>query len=672
MDAIGNTELDNINICSDQSWLTLSGGSGGSSMCITVPNIYYRSFGSQVRPITLDVANPGALAPGIYYATVTFTSYGAVNSPLKLKVRFQRLASPNEPAPGGNGTGIRLNISNSCSPVCMNTITFGTGAGASEGIDVLFGEAPFTTEMAAGFDTAGPGMRCYAYFKPLNPNADPAFQAADFLGLNRDIRSDKTDTTLIYQVNFNPGQGCYPVKVCVNPADFPQGSRVFLKFTLNGSEQGVDLRTATVDPNDPTQRCVTITDQRINSFYIEYTPGASVNLTASNALKLNSWNLISLPVIPPNPDPKVIFPNNAGGPFLYRAFSSWTLETAMEFGRGYMIRYADFIGPDATISGIRSSQVSNVKIDQGWNSVGAASFAAPVNSNTITLTPNAGVSVLPNLISDVWEFTPQHGYDVSAFLQPGFGYFIKVDASGFYNVSAPAPAQQLPPQAENLLGKTAEHMALEGELSHVLVSDASQTGQDLYFGNAMTSTPESWFEMPSMFQPFDARFASNSGMISFNKSNYIVNLHSSSYPVTLTFSNLQAPVEVRDMTGKLIGSVAQSGMIALTDASVHQVVIVPQEAMGVPTANAGSYSLQNSPNPFFPITTIRYQIPQESTVSLVVYNALGEVVSTLVSEVEGSGVHEAVFDGRGLPSGTYYYTLKAGDFVQTQRMTLNK
>jgi hypothetical protein len=551
----------------------------------------------------------------------------------------------------------------------MNTVTFGTGVGASDTIDVLYGETPFTTEMAA---SAAADTICYAYFVPLNPLGSAAFQAPDFLGLSRDIRSDKTDTTLIYQVAFNPGGGCYPVKVCVNPADFPQGSRVFLKFTLNGNEQGIDLRTATVDPNDPTQRCVTIIDQRINSFYIEYTPGASVNLTASNALKLNSWNLISLPVIPPNPDPKVIFPNSAGGPFLYRAFSSWTLETAMEFGRGYMIRYADYIGPDATVSGIRSSQVSNVKIDQGWNTVGAASFAAPVNNTTITLTPNAGVPTLPNLISDVWEFTPQHGYDVSAFLQPGFGYFIKVDASGFYNVTAPAPSNQLPPQAENLLGKTAEHMTLEGELSHVLVTDASQAGQDLYFGNAMTSTSESWFEMPSVFQPFDARFASNSGMISFNKPNYIVNLHSESYPVVLTFSNLQSPVEVRDMSGNLIGSVEQSGTIALTNASVHQLVIVPQQAMGVATANAGSYSLQNTPNPFFPMTTIRYQIPQESPVSLVVYNELGEVVTTLVSEVEGAGVHEALFDGRSLPSGTYYYTLKAGDFVQTQRMTMNK
>ena len=666
VDAIGNTELDNVSICSDQSWLSLSvGGPGGGSQCCYPPNILFTSsFGSQVRDVYLNVTNPGALAPGIYYGTITYTANGALNSPLRLRVRFVRLANPNEPTVPG--TGIRLNISNNCSPVCTSTIAFGTGPGATEGIDVLYGEQIFDINARIAADTnVVTSQRCYAYFKPLNPSADPAFLDPNFLGITRDIRSGMTDTTLIFQVVFSPGDiNCYPVKVCVDPADFPPGGRIFMKFTLNGAEQGIDLRNATIDQNG--MRCVTITDQRINTFYIEYTPGTIASL--ATFLKLNSWNLISLPVIPPNPDPKIIFPNNAGGPFLYRSFSSWTPETAMEFGRGYMIRYGDFIGPDAFVAGIRSATVTNVSIDAGWNSIGAASFVA--TENDITLTPHQGISLSPNILSDVWEFTSQTGYDQSAFLVPGHGYFIKTDASGFYNLTAPMPSQSK--QQSDFAGKIAEHLTLEGQLSRVIVSDTRKNGQALYFGNAVTSQSESQFEMPAMFQEFDARFASNSGMVSFNKSNYVVNLHASSYPVTMTFSNLQGAVEVRDMTGNLLGFVTSNGTVTLTNPNIHQVTIA-QKSSDAPVTNAGTYSLEpNTPNPFFPITTIRFQVPQETPVSLVVYNQLGQVVSTLVNQVEGAGIHEVLFDGTGLPSGTYYYTLKAGNFVQTERMTLNK
>ena len=84
---------------------------------------------------------------------------------------------------------------------------------------------------------------------------------------------------------------------------------------------------------------------------------------------------------------------------------------------------------------------------------------------------------------------------------------------------------------------------------------------------------------------------------------------------------------------------------------------------------------QNFPNPFNPTTAIDYAIPENSFVSLKVYNSLGQEVSTLVNENKQAGTYHLNFDASGLPSGVYYYILRAGnnnEFVKTNKMILLK
>jgi hypothetical protein len=83
---------------------------------------------------------------------------------------------------------------------------------------------------------------------------------------------------------------------------------------------------------------------------------------------------------------------------------------------------------------------------------------------------------------------------------------------------------------------------------------------------------------------------------------------------------------------------------------------------------------QNYPNPFNPSTTIRYAIPEgtRQSVSLQVFDVLGRLVATLVDDLKPAGVHAVQFDGSGLASGVYFYRLRAGDFVATNRLVLQK
>jgi len=79
---------------------------------------------------------------------------------------------------------------------------------------------------------------------------------------------------------------------------------------------------------------------------------------------------------------------------------------------------------------------------------------------------------------------------------------------------------------------------------------------------------------------------------------------------------------------------------------------------------------QNYPNPFNPATKIEYSIPGDRFVELRVYDVMGSEIITLVNEQKTAGTHSVLFDASNIPSGVYFYTLTAGDFVSTKKMML--
>jgi hypothetical protein len=81
---------------------------------------------------------------------------------------------------------------------------------------------------------------------------------------------------------------------------------------------------------------------------------------------------------------------------------------------------------------------------------------------------------------------------------------------------------------------------------------------------------------------------------------------------------------------------------------------------------------QNYPNPFNPSTMISYKLPIGTVTTLKVFNILGKEVTTLVDEYKASGDYEMALDAEALPSGVYFYQLKAGDYLSTKKMILLK
>ena len=104
--------------------------------------------------------------------------------------------------------------------------------------------------------------------------------------------------------------------------------------------------------------------------------------------------------------------------------------------------------------------------------------------------------------------------------------------------------------------------------------------------------------------------------------------------------------------------------------------IFPSASTGIiekSTFNPLSFELkQNHPNPFNPSTTIEFKLERSSIVKLNVFNSLGQSVAALINDFKEAGMHKVSFDGSGLPSGVYFYTLTLPDQTLTRSMILLK
>ena len=80
----------------------------------------------------------------------------------------------------------------------------------------------------------------------------------------------------------------------------------------------------------------------------------------------------------------------------------------------------------------------------------------------------------------------------------------------------------------------------------------------------------------------------------------------------------------------------------------------------------------NYPNPFNPVTTIRYSVPHSGVVTVQVYNAVGRLVATLEQGRVVAGRHEVRFNAEALASGLYVYTVRFDGQLQMGRMSLLK
>jgi hypothetical protein len=174
---------------------------------------------------------------------------------------------------------------------------------------------------------------------------------------------------------------------------------------------------------------------------------------------------------------------------------------------------------------------------------------------------------------------------------------------------------------------------------------------------------------------------------------------------TEVLSNFQVRVTVSGTTSKVGGELvnASGTVVAFINSTSSNPFILTAPSAGTYTVNAGyknpsrkwgsasavftvsgvdeqlvglkpeSFKLySNYPNPFNPVTKIRYGITETVYTTLKVYSILGKEVATLINEEKSPGIYEVNFEAVNLPSGTYIYKLQAGSFIETKKMILLK
>ena len=607
---------------------------------------------------------------GIYVGYITFRSSTALINPVRLRITFIYFRVPEEfnPNAGVNrARGIHIDIYNAVQDSVK--LIFGTGHRATDGVDTLFGEYAYDSEMnpfearwfppkVSKLEQDGTVQYGFGDFAPDDDNADGTPKRSN----SRDIRDNRdTNQSIIYYCKIKEDDPShYPIVLEWDVADFPDGAQLFLKDAVNGFLfPDVDMRKAT--SIGTTRRSFTIQDARVKEFIIEYTLPRVIDYVDEygNPIIKKGWNLLSLPVRPVNKHWQVVYPNAINIPYFFSQ-NQYQPEDLLRVGVGYFIKYGDkvdtkFAGTFISTIKPNGTPYDSVRVYPGWNAVG----------NVTTVMNISGLKFAPfnlNLPSEsytraagIWRYVTNNGYVEVSEMRPGLGYWIKCDNSGFLSLDI-ANAKTSLANMEN-----PKEFAYNNS-TELTIRDNSQNEGTLYFGTAMVNGVS--FELPPAppMGLFDVRFAENTKLTTANED--IIKLQGVEYPVALTINNADATYNFYEAeTGKLIGQIAKgtSGSVEVTRSAAVKVV----------KAESGFY-VTNYPNPVVDLTTVKFAVPTDETVTVKVYNTLGVEVATIANGFYRAGDYTEMFDAAALPSGSYIIKISAGENSAVQTMTVVK
>ncbi len=370
------------------------------------------------------------------------------------------------------------------------------------------------------------------------------------------------------------------------------------------------------------------------------TVAAAIQPNCKSIALVTDWNIVAAPVNVANPLISATFTQATSQAYSFN--NGYIAIDTMNVGKAFWLRY-----PQAASFNLCGSLAANttVPVNAGWNLVGIQ--MADVATTAITSTP-AGI-----VNSFFYGF--ENGYTTATTLASGKGYWIQVTQNGTLNLGVVAKA---------------------GTASVPKVSE-SWTKLILTDGNGMTSTlytskspvEQGAFSLPPLPPNgvFDARFSSQQNVEFLGGSAKQIEFNSAAYPVEIRADGTELIISDAATAGKLLRQTLRNGeKIIISNTAINKIYVQSVEK------SVTFKLLQNYPNPFNPTTTISYQLPVASLISLKVYNGLSQEVASIVSGVQDAGNHSVEFDASKLSSGIYFYKLSAGNFVETRKLLLIK
>ena len=354
------------------------------------------------------------------------------------------------------------------------------------------------------------------------------------------------------------------------------------------------------------------------------------------------WNLLSVP------DESVNFPctNYIGGTLYSFEDNSYTTFEMDDItvGQSYWLKFEDMV--ECTFSGNPITEIS-VQLTAGWNLMG--SISSSVDVNAIIDEDNL---IVPNTVYGFDE-----SYIEAEMIEPGYGYWIRAFQDGEITLTSDVTARAAPLEF-SLIGKA---------------NTISINGSELYFGVELSQRERLSYSLPPKppAGAFDARFKGGWRAV---KDYGEVEVMPTTETLTIAYDISLNAGEHYNWVLTAIGGeeyiLENAGEIVVPSAerfTLERKTVVPS-----------TFTLhQNFPNPFNPITTLRYDLPEDNFVMLTVYDMLGREINQLVNTTQEAGFKSVQWDakdsmGRAVSAGVYLYQIQAGEFVQTKKMVLLK
>lgn len=353
------------------------------------------------------------------------------------------------------------------------------------------------------------------------------------------------------------------------------------------------------------------------------------------------WNMVSYPV-KQNPTSMInLIPLINAGPYIFEMSSGYTLKDTLDEKRGCWIRISN--GYTMNMSG-KIIQDTLIAVKMGWNLIGG--------NSTITNAENIYSQPAGIITTAFWGFDSS-GYYLSPEIKYGKGYWIRVSQDGNIVLSRVIG-----------LNKSGER---KSDLEEAFELTSNNKKRTLYLtGGKETDKYQSPPPSPSAY--FDAKYEGDFYAESKEKASYQVVLNNAKFPIMIKSKSNDSKYDVVGLiTNTNYGRLTGENVLRIDDEKDTRIVLNKVE---IPT---DYYLNQNYPNPFNPKTTIKFGLPEDQKVKLVVFDILGQEVERIVNdEFLKAGNHVVEWNAMRYASGVYLLNIQAGNFRSVKKMMLIK
>jgi len=262
-------------------------------------------------------------------------------------------------------------------------------------------------------------------------------------------------------------------------------------------------------------------------------------------------------------------------------------------------------------------------------------------------------------------------YYSSDSIKQGNGYWIRASAAGQISLNCSTGTA---PKLAKSAGKKLDL----SQFPNLKFSDASGSEQNLYLDVTLEKEESKLkYSVPPLppAGAFDVRFSGDYRICEDEEA--MIQVQSSNFPLSISISNMTEEAEFQYVIKEILTGeeektyvLKEGSSIEITNAEVKSLKLCKEEIVPL------TFMVQqNFPNPFNPVTKIKYGIPHAEKVKIVIYNTLGQKVKTLVSKNQKAGYYEVIWDatnenGFKVGSGIYFYSVKAGKNVANKKMVL--